>query len=179
MRAIAGYLALAFTLMVHPSGARSGDDLAFKLCTPSNMVWPSFGTSDGEVKEISALVRERLQGAGIWTESHDGMVRNMFGIRMTTEPTERRFYVLEATYWKMVVLVPMVGKLLKGGKLSGDEMDPGVSLARTWERMEFGQVGTEAKLLAHIDRMTEVFIEEYQRAQRTDACRWLRRPEKN
>ena len=139
----------------------------------------SFGGSEGVVKSISEFVNQRLQGAGIWTESHDGKVRNMFGIKMTVEPSEGRSYVLEAMYFRMVVLVPMMGKILEPGNLSSQQMDPGVNLARTWAHMEFGQMGSKAELLAHVDKVIDRFIAAYDRAQRTESCRWLRGPGAN
>ena len=131
------------------------------------------------MKSISEFVNQRLQAAGIWTQSHDGKVRNMFGIKMTVEPSEERSCVLEAMYFRMVVLVPMMGKILKLGNLRSQQMDPGVNLARTWAHMEFGRTGSEAELLAHVDKMTDRFIEAYHRAQRTESCRWLRGPGAN
>ena len=174
MRTIIRCVALGFALVAHATNAETSEDLTFKLCTPNNTVHGSFGSSEGVVKSVSEFVNQRLQGAGIWTESHDGKVRNMFAIKMTVEPSERRFYVLEAMYRKMVVLIPMVARILEPGDLSSQQMDPGVNLARTWAHMEFGQMGSEAELLTHVDKMTERFIEAYHRAQRTESCRWLR-----
>ena len=103
----------------------------------------------------------------------------MLAVRMTVEPNERRFYVLEAKYFKMVVLPPLALRMLKqpGGSLSPHQMDSGVSLASTWARMEFGQMSSEEKLLDHVDRMVGLFIKDYQRAQQTDTCLWLRNPD--
>ena len=179
MRTVLRCVALGFALVAHATNAETGEDLTFKLCTPNNTVHGSFGSSAGVVKSISEFVNQRLQGAGIWTESHDGKVRNMFAINMTVEPSERRFYVLEAMYLKMVVLAPMVGKMLKPGNMTSQQMAPGVNLARTWAHMEFGQMGSEAELLAHVVKMTDRFIEAYHRAQRTESCRWLRGPGTN
>ena len=146
----------------------------------------SLGSSEGLVKSLSEFVNRRLQCAGIWTESHGGKVRNMFAIKMTVEPNERRSFVLEAMYFRMVVLVPVMGRVLKPGDLTSQQMAPGVNLARTWAHMEFGQLGSEAEMLAHVDKMTERFIETYDRAQRKadddapfpegyeEHCEWVR-----
>ena len=179
IRTIARILTLTVFLGASATSAETDDEQTFKLCTPSNTVWPTFGTSDGAmIKSISAHIEERLQNAGIWTQSQDGKVRNMLAFKVTAEPSERRVYVLEAMYFKMVVLLPMAVRLLEpGGSLSPRRMDTGVHLARTWARMEFGQMTGEAKLLAHVDRMVDLFIKDYQRAQRTDSCLWLRNPD--
>ena len=110
MRTILRFVVLGFALVAHATNAETGKDLTFKLCTPNNTVHSSFGSSEGVVKSISEFVNQRLQGAGIRTESHNEKVRNMFAIKMTVEPSERRIYVLQAMYLKMVVLARWWGR---------------------------------------------------------------------
>ena len=178
MEPIARILILAVVLSASTTNADTDDLLTFRLCTPSNTVWATFGTPESwNVKSISARIEERLQNAGIWTRSQDGKVRNMLAVTMTVEPNERRVYLLEAEYFKNVVLVPLAVRMLKAEGLGPRRMDSGMSLARTWAFMEFGQMDSKADLLAHVDWVVDHFIREYHRAQRTESCLWLRSPD--